>query len=138
MKIKRLYLNLPIFDVQKTRAFWSALGFEFNEQFSDDQALCMILKEDAVFAMLISRPYFATFTNRPIFDGGTTQILCAIEVESKERVDDIVKMALANGGRRYLDPVNESWMYYDRFVDIDGHQWEVTFMDESLLNMPTP
>lgn len=138
MTIKRLYLNLPIADVQNTRAFWNALGFVFNEQFCDDKALCMVLKEDSIFLMLIERTYFATFTNRPVSEGNTTQLLCAIEVDSKEQVHEMIKKALANGGSRYLDPVDEGWMYYDRFVDLDGHQWEVTFMDESLLGIPTP
>lgn len=133
MTIKRLFLNLPIFDVQKTRAFWSQLGFEFNEQFCDEKALCMILKEDTIFAMLINHSYFATFTNRPIADGSTTQLLSCIEVDSKEQVDDMIKIALANGASRYFEPVNEGWMYYDRFTDIDGHQWEVSYMDETLM-----
>lgn len=133
MKIKRLYLNLPVLNIQKTREFWNHLGFEINEKFSDEKALCVIMKEDAIFAMLIAHEFFSTFTNRPIADGSTTQVLIAIEMESKEQVHEVVRKALELGATRYLDPIDEGWMFYERFVDIDGHQWEVTYMDESLM-----
>ncbi len=133
MKIKRLYLNLPVLNIQKTREFWSHLGFDINEKYSDEKALCIVLKDDTIFAMLVAHEYFSTFTNRPIADGSTTQVLIAIEVESKEQVQEVVKKALEMGANCYLDPINEGWMYYERFVDIDGHQWEVCYMDESFM-----
>lgn len=133
MGINSIYVNLPVKDVKKSREFWSKLGFTFNEQFSNEDAICLILNEGSIYAMLISHEMFATFTNRPIADGSTSQVLLAIGVESKERVDEILKIALENGGARYLDPADEGWMYYDRFSDIDGHQWEIMFSDESLI-----
>lgn len=129
MKVKTIYINLPILDVTKTRAFWTKLGFSFNEQFSDDKALCLVLNEGLIYSMLITKEYFSTFTNRPVYDGSTTQTLLAIEVDSKEKVDEIVKLALENGATRYKESVNHGWMYYDTFADIDGHQWEVMFTD---------
>lgn len=131
--VRSVFINLPIQDVGRARAFWSKLGFGFNEQFSDDKALCLILKEDSIYAMLIARDYFQTFTNRPVSDGSSTQVLLAIDVGSRERVDEVVKIAIENGASSYLKPTETNWMYYDRFADPDGHQWEVMFADETLL-----
>ena len=72
---------------------------------------------------------FSTFTNRPISDGTTTQVLTAIEVESREQVDIVIKLALENGAKRYRESVDHGWMYYDCFADLDGHQWEIMFVD---------
>lgn len=133
MNINSIYVNLPVKDVKKSREFWSKLGFSFNEQFSNDDAICLILNDGMIYAMLIRHEMFLTFTNRPIADNSTTQVLLAIGVESKERVDEMIKIALENGATRYLDSQDESWMYYDRFADLDGHQWEVMYADESLI-----
>lgn len=133
MNINSIYVNLPVKDVKKSREFWSKLGFSFNEQFSNDDAICLILNDGIIYAMLIRHEMFLTFTNRPIADNSTTQVLLAIGVESKERVDEMIKIALENGATRYLDSQDESWMYYDRFADLDGHQWEVMYADESLI-----
>lgn len=131
MKIKSIFVNLPIKDIQKTRAFWTKLGFSFNEQFSDDKALCLVLNEGLMYSMLVTHDFFSTFTNRTIADNTTTQVLIAIEVDSKQKVDEIVQLALQNGGTRYREAADHGWMYYDTFADIDGHQWEIMFTDEN-------
>lgn len=131
MNIKSIYVNLPVKDLSKTRDFWTRLGFSFNEQFSDDKAVCLVLREDLIYSMLITHEFFQTFTNKPIADGNSTQVLIAIEVESRERVDEIVRTALENGGSRYRESQDHSWMYYDTFADPDGHQWEIMFTDPS-------
>lgn len=133
MNIESIYINLPVKNVEKTRAFWTKLGFAFNEQFSDDKAICMILNESNTYAMLISHELYSTFTNRPIADGSTTQVLLAIDVGSRDKVDEIMRIALENGATHYLEPSDEGWMFYDRFTDPDGHQWEVMYADESLI-----
>jgi predicted lactoylglutathione lyase len=127
MRVKSIFVNLPIKDLSKTRDFWTKLGFSFNEQFSDDKALCLVLHDGLIYSMLITHEMFSTFTNRPISDGSTTQVLTAIEVESREEVDNIVNLALANGATRYREGADHGWMYYDSFADPDGHQWEVMF-----------
>ncbi|GAB4413359.1 MAG: VOC family protein [Bacteroidia bacterium] len=127
MSAKAIYVNLPVADLARSRAFWEALGFAFNDQFSDDKALCLVLAEGTIYSMLISPAFFATFTHRPIADGTTTQVLVAIEVATRERVDEIVAAALAHGGRRYREATDHGWMYYDSFEDPDGHQWEVMY-----------
>lgn len=133
MKVKSIYVNLPITNLEKTRAFWNALGFSFNEQFSDEKALCLVLNEGQIYAMLITHEFFSSFTNRAIADASTTQVLLAIEVESRELVDQILKTALENGATRYREGADHGWMYYDSFADLDGHQWEIMFTDTSKL-----
>lgn len=133
MNIKSIFVNLPVKDLNRTRAFWTKLGFSFNEKFSDDKALCLVLNDGLIYSMLITHELFSTFTNRPISDGTKTQVLTAIQVESKEDVDRIVKLALENGGTRYREASDHGWMYYDCFADPDGHQWEVMFADPNLI-----
>lgn len=130
-KVKSIYVNLPVKDLAVTRNFWTKLGFSFNEQFSDDKAICLVLKEEAIYCMLLKHEFFSTFTNRSIADGTSTQVLLAVDVESKEKVDEIVKTALENGGSRYRESADHGWMYYDSFADPDGHQWEILFSDLS-------
>ncbi|NND31353.1 MAG: glyoxalase/bleomycin resistance/extradiol dioxygenase family protein [Saprospiraceae bacterium] len=134
MEIKSIFVNLPVKNLERTRAFWSALGFSFNEDFSDDKALCLILNEGVIYSMLITHDYFQTFTNRPIADNKVTQVLLAIEVDSKSKVDELIKVAIENGATRYRDAADHGWMYYDSFADIDGHQWEVMYSDTSQIS----
>ncbi|MGU3377108.1 VOC family protein [Chryseobacterium sp. M5A1_1a] len=131
MKINQIYVNLPIKDVQKTRAFWTTLGFSINEQFSDDKAICVVMKEDHIYAMFLKEEFFQTFTNRPFAKGDTTQVLLAIGVDSREEVDQIIKTAIENGGSKYSESMDHGWMYQSAFADIDGHQWEVMYADAS-------
>jgi predicted lactoylglutathione lyase len=129
MNVKSIFVNLPTKDLNKTREFWTSLGFYFNEQFSNDQALCLVLNEGLMYSMLISHEMFNNFTDRTIADGTTTQVLTALEVESREQVDRIVHLALENGATRYRESADHGWMYYDSFADLDGHQWEILFSD---------
>jgi predicted lactoylglutathione lyase len=129
MQVKSIFVNLPIKDLNKTKAFWTTLGFSFNEQFSDDKALCLVLQDGLIYSMLITEEMFGTFTNRPISDRSSTQVLTAIEVESRAKVDEIVYLALVNGATRYREAADHGWMYYDSFADIDGHQWEIMYTE---------
>lgn len=128
MQAKAMYVNLPCRDLGKTKEFWTQLGFSFNEQFSDEKAVCLVLQEDTLYVMLISYDYFSTFTHRPIFDGSTTQVLNALQFDTREQVDQIVQKAFSLGGTRYRDGADHGWMYYDCFEDLDGHQWEIMHM----------
>ncbi|MEG8946416.1 VOC family protein [Rosettibacter firmus] len=101
MKVKSIFVNFPIKDLKKTREFWTKHGFSFNEKFSDDRALCLVLNEGLIYSMLIPHEMFSTFTNRPIADGSTMQVLTAIQVDSREEVDRIVKLALEKSATRY-------------------------------------
>lgn len=133
MKINEIYVNLPIKDVQKTREFWTKLGFSINEQFSDEKAICVIMKENHIYAMFLKEEFFQTFTNRPFAKGGTTQVLLAIGVNSRDEVDNMVKTAVENGGSKYSEPMDHGWMYQSSFADLNGHQWEVMHADVSQL-----
>ncbi|NJK82566.1 MAG: glyoxalase/bleomycin resistance/extradiol dioxygenase family protein [Saprospiraceae bacterium] len=131
MKAKAIYVNLPVQDLQKTKTFWTNLGFSFNEAYSDDKALCLVLNDSSIYSMLITHEMFSTFTNRAIANASTTQVLTAIEVESRAQVDEIVRAAIENGATRYRDSTDHGWMYYDSFADLDGHQWEVMYVDST-------
>lgn len=131
MEINQIYVNLPVKDVQKTREFWTKLGFSIDEQFSDDKAICVIMKKDHIYTMFLNEDFFSTFTNRPIAKGDTTQTLLAIGVNSRNEVDQMVKTAVESGGSVYSDPRDHGWMYQHAFSDLDGHQWEVMFGDVS-------
>ena len=131
MNVKSIYVNLPIKDINKTRDFWTKLGFSFNPQFSNEKALCLILNEGSIYVMLLTNEFFSTFTNRPLADGSSTEVITAIEVESQEKVAEMIKLAIDNGGSRYREVQDFEWMYNDAFADPDGHQWEIFHMDSS-------
>ncbi|MDR6462826.1 VOC family protein [Chryseobacterium sediminis] len=131
MNITDIYVNLPVKDVQKTREFWTELGFSINEQFSNDKAICVVMKENHIYTMFLKEEFFQTFTNRPFAKGDTTQVLLAIGANSREEVDQMVETAIGNGGSKYAEPVDYGWMYQSSFADINGHQWEVMHGDVS-------
>jgi hypothetical protein len=131
MSIKSIYVNLPVRDISKTRSFWTNIGFAFNEQFSNEKGLCLILNEGSMYAMLLSDEFFSTFTDRPVADGKTTEVILAIEVGARAEVDRILAAAIDNGATRYKESIDHGWMYYDSFTDLDGHHWEVMHLDPS-------
>jgi predicted lactoylglutathione lyase len=131
MKINQIYVNLPVKDVEKTRTFWTKLGFAVNEQFSNEKAVCIVLNEQNIFVMFLKEEFFKTFTNRPVAQGDTTQVLLAIGADSREELDHIIETAVENGGSKYSEPQDQGWMYQSAFADLDGHQWEVMFADMS-------
>lgn len=129
----KIFVNLPVKNLQKSIDFFTQLGFSFNQQFTDDQATCMIISEN-IFAMLLVEERFKDFTRKPISDATkTTEVLLALDAESREAVDTMVKNAVKAGGTLYSDPQDHGWMYGHSFADPDGHQWEVLYMDESAL-----
>ena len=129
----KIFVNLPVKDLQRSIDFFTRLGFTFNPQFTDDKATCMIIGEN-IFAMLMVEERFRDFTRKTVSDATqSTEVLIALDAESKERVDEIVKLAVENGGSLYADPKDYGWMYYHCFADPDGHQWEFMYMDESAI-----
>lgn len=129
----QIFINLPVKDLKRSKDFFSALGFSFNPQFSDDKAACLILGEN-IFSMLLTEPFFQTFTKKEISDASkSTEVLIAIDVESREEVDEMVNKAVAAGGTTYMDGQDHGWMYQRSFADPDGHQWEILYTDESAL-----
>lgn len=128
---KTIFVNLPIKDLARSREFFGKLGFTFNEQFSDDNALSLVIdKDNGIYAMLLLEPFFKSFTKKDVADATTTtEAIIALGVESREAVDELTDKALANGGRPANDPMDEGFMYGRSFQDPDGHQWEVMWMD---------
>nr|WP_315035374.1 VOC family protein [uncultured Chryseobacterium sp.] len=131
MKANQIYVNLPVKDVQKTKEFWTNLGFTINEQFSDDQAACIALKDDNIYVMFLKEEYFKTFTNKPVAKENTSQVLVTIGLNSREEVDHVVNKAVENGAYQHEEPQDYGWMYQNSFWDLDGHGWNMTFADLS-------
>lgn len=127
------YINLPVEDLGRSRAFFEALGMSFDERFCDDTALGMVLGGSS-FAMLLTRPKFAGFTPRAIADArAVSEVLVAIQLESREAVDAMVNTALAHGGAAVREPEDHGFMYGHAFADPDGHIWEPFWMDVQAL-----
>ena len=118
-------------DLERTVDFFTALGFSFNPMFTDENATCMVVN-DSTSVMLLVESYFATFTKKPLADAhAVTETLLAISVDSRVEVDDFVARAIAKGAVEYAEPKDLGFMYQRGIADLDGHQWEVFFMDES-------
>jgi uncharacterized protein len=125
----KLFVNIPVADVQRSIRFFEALGFTFNPKFTDATATCMLVGEDAYF-MLLTKERFGGFSGRAMGDPRKeTNALFAISVESRAAVDDMVKKAVAAGGSHAVDPQDHGFMYGWSFYDPDGHHWEVFWMD---------
>jgi uncharacterized protein len=130
---KKIFVNLPVKDLKKSIDFFTDLGFTFNPQFTDESATCMIVSEN-IFVMLMVENRFKDFTKKQIADAKkTTEVLIALDSESRKAVDDIVEKAVKAGGSVYSDAQDHGWMYIRSFADIDGHQWEFAYMDESAI-----
>ncbi|MBX2890935.1 MAG: VOC family protein [Saprospiraceae bacterium] len=129
----KVFINLPVKDLDKSMAFFSGLGFTFNPQFTDEKAACMVIS-DSIFAMLLTEPFFQTFTRKKISDAKTaTEVLIALDAASRDKVQNTVAKAVKLGGTLYTEPQDHGWMYQHSFADLDGHQWEILYMDESQL-----
>ncbi|MEK5236295.1 VOC family protein [Paenibacillus sp. FSL L8-0470] len=127
----QLFVNLPVDNLQNSINFFTALGFEFNPQYTDENATCMIINGNT-FAMLLVKEFFNTFTSKKIIDtSGQTEVILAISASSKTEVDELVQKALAAGGKPFNNPVDHGFMYNWSFQDIDGHLWEVMYMEEN-------
>jgi len=127
---KQIFVNLPVKDLKRSIDFFTQLGFSFNLQFTDEKAACLIINEGSIYVMLLTEPMFKNFTKKKIADATkTTEVLIAIDMETKEKVDELVNKAAEAGGSIYADPQDHGWMYQYGFADPDGHQWELLFMD---------
>jgi predicted lactoylglutathione lyase len=127
---RQMFLNLPVKNLVRSRAFFEGLGFSFNPQFSNDKGACMVVSENHNYVMLLVESFFATFTKKPIADATrVTEMLLCLSCESRAEVDDLVKKALAAGGTAPNASQDHGFMYSHGFTDLDGHVWEVMWMD---------
>jgi uncharacterized protein len=124
-----LFLNLPVADIRASRAFFGALGFEFNEKFCDDGAACMVVSEQG-YVMLLQRDRFAEFTTKPLADpAAATALTACVTAVDRDEVDTLAEAAVAAGATPAKDPQDYGFMYSRSFHDLDGHLWEVAWMD---------
>lgn len=127
----QIFVNLPVKNLPQSVAFFTALGFSFNPQFTDDTATCMVVS-DSIFVMLLTHEKFKGFTPKPIADATqSTEVLVCLSADNREQVDDIVRKAVAAGGSTYNAPQDHGFMYAHGFQDLDGHIWEFAYMDLS-------
>ena len=129
----KIFVNLPVKDLNRAVEFFTKLGFKFNPQFTDKNATCMIISED-IFVMLLVEEFFKTFTKKEICNTSKNiEAIIALSAESRENVDEMINKAIEAGGIEPRKPQDHGWMYDCAFEDIDGHLWEITYMNESSL-----
>lgn len=130
----KIFVNLPVKNLKQSIEFFTQLGFQFNPQFTDETATCMIVSED-IFVMLLTYEKFKTFTPKTICDATkSTEVLVCLSAESREAVDERVHKAVAAGGTTYNEPQDHGFMYGHGFQDLDGHIWELMYMKPSTIN----
>lgn len=128
----QVFVNFPVKDLEKSKAFFTQLGYTFNQQFTDEKAACMVIS-DTIYSMLVTEPMFKTFTAKTLADGHTSkEVIVCLSCESRQQVDDTIRKAVAAGGKAYpAEPLDHGFMYYHGFEDLDGHHWEIMFMEPS-------
>ncbi|MEN3363328.1 MAG: uncharacterized protein V7606_602 [Burkholderiales bacterium] len=125
----KIFVNLPVKNLDKSVTFFTKLGFSFNPQFTDETATCMIVSDD-IFVMLLTEPKFKSFTPKEICDAKKyTEVLVCLSTESRAKVDEMVGNAVAAGGSTYNEPQDHGFMYAHGFQDLDGHIWELAYME---------
>lgn len=130
---RSIFVNLPVKDLRKSVDFFTELGFAFNPTFTDENATCLVLSESG-FVMLLVDEFFQTFTDKEVVDSHTsTEAIIALSAESRRDVDDLADKALAAGGRPAKGPTDHGFMYARSFQDLDGHLWELVWMDSGAI-----
>ncbi len=121
----QIYVNLPVKNLPKSRAFFESMGYAFNEEWSNEQGACLVLGEH-LFAMLLTQEYFATFISKPVSDAKISiEVINCLACESREAVDSLVRKAVAAGGSTDKAAIDHGFMYVHRYQDLDGHHWEL-------------
>ena len=124
-----IFVNLATDDVAASKKFFTELGYTINPQFSDEKAASVVIS-DTIVAMLLTKPFYSSFTKKEIADATTTsEVLICLSAESREKVDELVGRAVAAGGTANDDVQDHGFMYGRSFDDLDGHSWEVMWMD---------
>jgi predicted lactoylglutathione lyase len=130
-----IFVNLPVRDLAASMAYYKALGFDHNPQFTDETAACIVIS-DSIFVMLLTHEKFAGFSPNPIPDARTqTQALYALSRPSRDAVDAIAEAGIKAGGKAFRAPEDYGFMYTRAIADLDGHVWEYSYMD--MTQMPS-
>ncbi|HEY0844914.1 MAG TPA: VOC family protein [Noviherbaspirillum sp.] len=125
---KQIFVNLPVSNLERSKAFFGSLGFSFNPEYTNEQAACMVVSDD-IYVMLLVRDFFQTFTPKPVADASkSTEVLVSLSCESREKVDELVATAVAAGGAVPRESQDHGFMYQHGFEDPDGHLWELVHM----------
>ncbi len=128
---RKIFVNLPVKDLRKSVEYYQGLGFGLHPKFTDDTAACIVISDD-IYVMAITHAKFREFTTRTISDSAkSTEVLVAISAESRAEVDEFATRAVAMGGKIHRKPEDHGWMYGQSVEDLDGHIWEMFWMDES-------
>ena len=133
---KQIFVNLPVGDLPRSKAFFESLGLAFNPQFTNDQGACLVVGEN-IYAMLLVKDFFRTFTGKPLVDATrSTEVLVCLSCESRAEVDELVARAVQAGGTAPRKPQDHGFMYGHGFEDLDGHIWELMHMDPTAAGAP--
>lgn len=128
-----IFVNLPVADLDASKAFFEALGFTINQQFTDETASCVVI-DSTIYAMLLTHAKFREFTPRPVADAHTSsEVLIALSQDSRDAVNDLVGKALAAGGSEVRPAQDLGFMMSRAFADLDGHIWEILWMDPAAI-----
>lgn len=132
--VQMIFVNLPVKDLPRSRAFFEALGYSFNAQFSNETAACLVISEQ-IYAMIMVHDKFREFSRREVCDTATSsEALICLSCESREGVDELVAKAVAAGGSAHLEAKDYGMMYGHGFHDLDGHIWELMWMDPAAIH----
>lgn len=125
-----IFVNLPVKNLQRSMDFFAQLGYTFNQQFTDEKAACMVIS-DTIYAMLLTEPFFQGFIQgKEIADTGKAkEVLVCLSADSKDAVNSLADKAIAAGGKQFRTPEDHGFMYSRSFEDLDGHVWEIMWMD---------
>jgi predicted lactoylglutathione lyase len=127
----KIFINLSVKNLTRSMEFFRGLGFSFNPQFTDEKAAGMTISEN-IFVMLLAENYFQTFTKKEICDAkNVTEVLIALDADSRDEVKELINKAQSLGADIYAKPQDHGWMYQHSFADLDGHQWEIVYIDAS-------
>lgn len=126
---KQVIFNLPVKNLEKSKSFFSALGFGFNPEYSNEQAACIVVLEDCIYAMLTTEAFFKSLINKPVVQAKeANEVVICLSCESREEVDSLIAKAVAAGGRIPHPPEDHGFMYDQGFEDLDGHLWNLVWM----------
>ena len=129
----KIWVNLPVSNLDRSIGFFTSLGFSFNPQFTDEKATCMVIGDD-IYVMLLVNQFFKTFTKKELVDAArATECIIALSVDERSRVDEIADKAVKAGAIEPRPAQDQGFMYYRNFQDLDGHLWELIHMDESAM-----
>ncbi len=131
MSIDKIFVNIPVKGLERSKEFFTKLGFTFNPQFTDENAACMIISQH-IYVMLLTESFFKGFINKQIADtSSVTETILALATESRNEVDEIMQKVLGAGGTEPRPAIDHGFMYQRSFQDCDGHLWEIFYMDPS-------